>query len=414
MQHRVGATVQAMYLAKQFANKLLTLKHNDQHDDDIDNRVNGSSIWTLSKEVLRACLRMKMHHRDMLGSHDLNKTNTMTVTNVWWNLQKTPNHVIVLCGRRLLSIWRSPWGIQAIIPMLAAMIVGSIHGSNWGIRDYPGNVVMAMACLGVISTLTHVRTFSLDKLVMARDTDSSVTTLAYIIAYNVTDATWLLLLPICFGVPYHLMTKLTLNPAYFVFVGIMVCWWTSGVSYVVSTLPIALHWLNIVSVFIAVIFGAFINGMHSRQSSALSSLDVLSYNRWAMEALTIKEFKFHQDEKANIVVGIYHELNICDEGNKWYDSLVKELSFANMNLGTLESSGTPRILNNTTNCDTHARNAMLTLFVIGAALRLGTYTIMMLQNSIMTERCLWRVRRAFITPVLRIMSRWMQPPMSSV
>ncbi len=36
-------------------------------------------------------------------------------------------------------------------------------GTNWGLSSVPGNVVMCMVCLCVLSTVAHLRTFSLNR-----------------------------------------------------------------------------------------------------------------------------------------------------------------------------------------------------------------------------------------------------------
>jgi ABC-type multidrug transport system ATPase subunit len=194
-------------------------------------------------------------------------------------------YIWVLLRRKLVSIWRSAWSVQVIMPFIAAVIVGKIHGSSWSAKDLSGNLTMAASCLGVLSAVTHIRTFALDRLVMMRDE----MTLAYLVAYGVADFLWIgLVLPIVFGLPYWLLIAPYSGFEKWWIVWIGVCWWTSGVVYVIGVLPLALHWLNIMAAFIAVIFGAFINGLNSNVPQWLNDL---SYAKWATESLLISEFQ---------------------------------------------------------------------------------------------------------------------------
>jgi ABC-type multidrug transport system ATPase subunit len=223
-------------------------------------------------------------------------------------------YIWVLLRRKLLSIWRSAWSVQLIMPLIAAIIVGMIHGSSWGARDLPGNLTMAASCLGVLSAVTHIRTFALDRLVMRRDE----MTFAYLIAYGLSDLLWInLVLPLSFGIPYWLLIApySTFDKWWITWIG--VSWWTSGVVYIIGVLPLALHWLNIVAAFIAVIFGAFINGLNRNVPQWLNNL---SYAKWATETLMITEFQTGyvdirlQDDphySISIVAGVLGKLGFC-------------------------------------------------------------------------------------------------------
>lgn len=53
-------------------------------------------------------------------------------------------------------------------PQGAAFIVGVIQGSKWGLSAVPSNVVMAYLVLSVLSTVTHLRTFTTFRTVQVR------------------------------------------------------------------------------------------------------------------------------------------------------------------------------------------------------------------------------------------------------
>ena len=50
--------------------------------------------------------------------------------------------------------------VDTLLQVLSALIVGLLHGTTWGISSIPSNVVMNMTCLGVLSVVAHLRTFS--------------------------------------------------------------------------------------------------------------------------------------------------------------------------------------------------------------------------------------------------------------
>jgi ABC-type multidrug transport system ATPase subunit len=223
-------------------------------------------------------------------------------------------YIWVLIRRKFLCIWRSAWSVQLIMPLIAAIIVGMIHGSSWRARDLPSNITMAASCLGVLSAVTHIRTFALDRLMMRRDE----ITFAYLIAYGTADLLWItIVLPLVFGIPYWLLVLPYSGWGMWWVTWIGVAWWTSGIVYIVGVLPLALHWLNIIAAFIAVIFGAFINGLNSNVPEWLNDL---SYAKWATESILITEF---QTGKVNIriqddphysistVAGVLGRLGFC-------------------------------------------------------------------------------------------------------
>ncbi|KXZ45978.1 hypothetical protein GPECTOR_48g410 [Gonium pectorale] len=76
-------------------------------------------------------------------------------------------------------------------------------------------------------------------------------------------------------------------------VGLAVCWWSSGLAYLVSVLPlIPPQAENIVTVVLVLVLGAFVQGLspsiRSARGTALKWILRLSYNRWAMEAIAVK------------------------------------------------------------------------------------------------------------------------------
>jgi ABC-type multidrug transport system ATPase subunit len=222
----------------------------------------------------------------------------------------------VLARRRLLSVWRSPWLLQVIVIVCAAIIVGCIQGSSWSLGSFPGNVAMAMACLGVLSTVTHMRTFALDRHHMLRELDNSTTIWAYHVAYGLVDILFLLGVPILFCTPYYLSLWPRMEFRTMYGVACFVCWYASGLAYLVSSCVTRPEWLNLVGVFVAVIFGAFLNGLKptvvdARSSVAAAISLAASYNRWALEILVPAELALHGATQPNRAWTILSSLGMC-------------------------------------------------------------------------------------------------------
>lgn len=223
--------------------------------------------------------------------------------------------VFFIIKRKLIIMVRSPWPIQMLIPIAAAYIVGKIQGYDWTLTEYPNNIVSAMVCMGVLSMITHVRSFSLDKVVIKRETECNIGFLPYFVGYNIVDLVWVVLIPICFVIPYYYLTLPSASIIHFFGVSILICWWTSGFAYIISSLPLALHWANLIAVFVSVILGAFLQGMdppiHDSKSSVQAALVHLSFNRWALEALTLGEYEHHDVHKPNIVWSRMDSIGLC-------------------------------------------------------------------------------------------------------
>ena len=283
---------------------------------------------------------------------------------------KCVQHVGVILIRKLLMIWRSPWPIQLMIPMIAAFIIGKIHGYGVPLVDFPNNVVAAMVCMGVLSMITHVRTFTLDKVVIRRETDGPISMLPFYIAYNITDCLWIFLIPVMFTIPYYYLTYPHGEYVNFLGVAVMVCWWTSGCAYIISAFPLAMHWVNLIAVFVSVIFGAFLQGLNPNIYESTGSfqgfLIHLSYNRWAMEILTLKEYAVLETTRINTVWSAINTLGLCGlDGTMFSDIDPQQPSFAKLH----------RIYNTVgqdidTVCKSYMTHAYLWLFGYGCIFRI--------------------------------------------
>jgi ABC-type multidrug transport system ATPase subunit len=303
------------------------------------------------------------------------------------NARRTWGQMPVVMHRKLVQLWRSPWPIQILIPVVGAFIIGGIQGAGWGLKAFPGNVTMAMACLGVLSAVTHARTYGMDKTVVRRETDGPLNMTAYTVAYGVVDLIWLFLMPLVFGLPYYYFTLPQMGFGWFYAVGLMVCWWNSGMAYVVSALPLAMQWVNLIAVFISVIFGAFVNGLNptvaEADGSVMQAVLWVSYNRWAMEILTLEEMRYYQDVVPNQVWGLMGKLGLCGETSVETGGVTDMLRlWRKFKSGDLVSG-----------CRSYVGTAFGVMVAWGVFFRLLCYVIILLDSNVIVQRMLFRAKQ---------------------
>lgn len=190
---------------------------------------------------------------------------------------------------------------------------------------------MFMTCLGVLSMVTHLRTFSSEQVLVARESESGVSMSAFFVSQNMIDLLWVFTAPAIMLGPYYYLTlpvsdcqtspashasclfhntlhcvntnssylhlrgpqqripstqpapataRLACHPApvppgsqlmpfaRYYLVSMCVCWWTSGAAYLVSALlPPSTVLMS--GVFVSLILGAFIQ-VSARQSMLVS------------------------------------------------------------------------------------------------------------------------------------------------
>ncbi|GFR49862.1 hypothetical protein Agub_g11964 [Astrephomene gubernaculifera] len=215
--------------------------------------------------------------------------------------------------------------VDALLQLAAAFVIGLVHGTHWGLSSVPSNAVMCMVCLGVLSCVTHLRTFSHNRVLLWRESASGMSVAAYYLAQNVIDQLWVLAAPaLSLGVYYYLtLPRMPFNEFYVV--GLLVCWWASGMAYLVSAVLPPQNVL-MAGVFISLIFGAFLHGLSptiaSTRGGLLEGVLGFSYNRWAMEIVTISEMKHYQDDMRNVIIMTAKGIGLCgvdqllvDDGN---------------------------------------------------------------------------------------------------
>ncbi|KAG2452836.1 hypothetical protein HYH02_002182 [Chlamydomonas schloesseri] len=225
--------------------------------------------------------------------------------------------LVLLLRRGAIKYVRSFWPmrvVDTILQLAAAFIIGLVHGTKWGLTSVPSNAVMCMVCLGVLSCVTHLRTFSQNRVLLWREAASGMSVLAYYLSQNIIDQIWVFTAPaLSLGVYYYL-TLPRMPFSEFYVVGLFVCWWASGMAYLVSAVLPPQNVL-MAGVFISLIFGAFLHGLSPTVASArgtlLEGVLGLSYNRWAMEIVTINELKYYQNDMRNVIVMMARGIGLC-------------------------------------------------------------------------------------------------------
>ena len=95
--------------------------------------------------------------------------------------------------------------VAAPHPPPALLPARRTQGSSWGLNNVPSNFVMANLCLSVLSTVTHLRTFSQFRVVQLRERMGGVSVFATFMASNLTDLVWIFMTPAVFYAIYFFL-----------------------------------------------------------------------------------------------------------------------------------------------------------------------------------------------------------------
>ncbi|KAG2488394.1 hypothetical protein HYH03_013080 [Edaphochlamys debaryana] len=302
--------------------------HSDDSSlDDVDLDDEDSDVASVASDRSGKILLLKHPNRgdkamDEQGFHDMASGMAFNPREVWSSIK---HHVIWeyvqlrwLVHRNLVKSVRAFWPgtvVDVILLLGAAFIVGAIQGSKWGLSNVPSNMVMAYLVLAVLSSVTHLRTFTLFRTVQLRERMSGISVLSTFVSSNITDLGWIFLSPAIYFSIFYYCTLLRADFSYFYIIGFLVTWWCAGFSYMISVSKIPAQAQLISTVILILILGAFLHGMdpsiRSARGTFLEVVIGLSYNRWAMEAATIQEFKKYFSYKSNEIIMIYYQLGLC-------------------------------------------------------------------------------------------------------
>jgi len=193
---------------------------------------------------------------------------------------------------------------------------------------------MAMTTLAVLITIISLRPLSTAhaRLLLLRDSSTSTAAAAtaadgcvgpHLLAATAAALPGVLLLPAAYLAAYYFVAlpEAGLGAWYAAAVG--VAWWVSGLALLVSAVAPVRSAL-VAGVFVALMFGAFLNGASpsvadaraaaasgSSGGRALLALLGASYNRWAVEALSLAEFRRWGLERRGAMLGVARALGLC-------------------------------------------------------------------------------------------------------
>ncbi|KAG2429729.1 hypothetical protein HYH02_013986 [Chlamydomonas schloesseri] len=262
--------------------------------------------------------------------------------------------------------------LEVALLLAAALVVGTNQGTRWGPTSVPGHIIMGQLCLAVLAAVQHLRTFTAPRLVLLRERSAGLSSTAFFVARCVTDLPWILTAPAVFTTVYYVLTAplASITPYYLVSLGTW--WWASGLSYVLTVTPlIPPAAAPTAAVLLALIAGAFLHGnssptLASARGNIMSAVLGLSYSRWAVEALTVKELDHHMASHANVIAMMYRDRGTCgmdtvieDDGDDNHLSGSEAVSFVRL----AEDFGPGY-------CDHYWSLALAALFGLGMALRL--------------------------------------------
>ncbi|KXZ41924.1 hypothetical protein GPECTOR_242g585 [Gonium pectorale] len=185
--------------------------------------------------------------------------------------------------------------IDTCLLLAAACIVGGVQGNKWDLNNVPFNVVMAYLVQAVLATIVHLRTFTSSKGVLEHECKSGLSPAAAFLSLNLSDLGWVVLAPaIYMSVYVYIVVPRASFSAYYT-TSLLITWWSSGLSYFASLLPIAPETRLLLNMLLILILGAFLNGLFPTIRTGRTSpgrfvegLLGFSYNRWAMEAAVIQ------------------------------------------------------------------------------------------------------------------------------
>ncbi|KAG2434753.1 hypothetical protein HXX76_007641 [Chlamydomonas incerta] len=280
------------------------------------------------------------------------------------------------CALKAGRAFAPPTVLDMLFLQAAAFIVGAIQGTGWGLAAVPSNFIMAYLVLAVLSAVTHLRTFSANRTVQRYERMSGISVAASFAAAAAVDLGWVCLAPAVFMAIYYYLV-LPQAPLYLLYtVGLMVCWWSSGLAYAIATSPVPPQNQLITTVIVTLILGAFLHGFNpsirTARGTLLEAALALSYNRWAVEAATILEYREYWSYKWNEIMVIYYNYGLCGMDQKLQPLTSDGSGEALTPVAVLAFLRSARGFGPGA-CDDYVLTAALVLFGLGGGMRLLAY-----------------------------------------
>ncbi|KXZ50417.1 hypothetical protein GPECTOR_16g591 [Gonium pectorale] len=299
----------------------------------------------------------------------------------WFALKWRGSQLLWLVIRKLHNSTRQFWVTVLDVTLLlgAAFIVGNVQGSDWDLGSVPANVTMAYLVQAVLNSVVHLRVFTAARNVQRHECELGVSAVSAYTACVLTDLGWIALSPAIYYAVYHFVVVPRASFSEYYTVGLLVCWWSSGLAYTVSLSMIPPQAQLIFTIVLILIIGAFLHGLSPSIASArggpMEAVLGFSYSRWAMEAATIKEYKHYMSYRKVEIAATFYDVGICRMDTRMADdgdasvSASEAISFLRLQQTLDEST-----------CDTDYTRACLILFCSGIAWRLVAFVQIIVEN----------------------------------
>ncbi|KAL4458314.1 hypothetical protein ABPG75_013179 [Micractinium tetrahymenae] len=287
--------------------------------------------------------------------------------------------------------WTRNWSgkmLEVLLLVLAGVVLGVMHGTGadeWQVR---GNAAICFLTLGILSGATSLSLFGSARVVWWREQERGIRSLSYFLAATFTQAVDVVLQPAVFLSVYASMTLPAMPWGQLFGVGVLVCWFCTSLGALVSLLAPPSSSL-MATVALLMIMGGMLNGVspnYREMAPSLRSLTSISYNRWAIEIVTVQSFAHFPEWRWPATKSAMNAAGYC--GLYAIDRFPEDAAaFAGVD--------TQRLLNIQQYCDNSVANGVLVLAALGTILRL-----------LSAAALAYFPRGLRLEPVVNVVARW--------
>mmetsp|Transcript_31169 Transcript_31169/g.101620 ORF Transcript_31169/g.101620 Transcript_31169/m.101620 type:complete len:425 (-) Transcript_31169:946-2220(-) len=225
--------------------------------------------------------------------------------------------LLVLLQRATLREFRSldEYVFSIFLFMIGALVIGLVQGTERDILSFGNNQLLPLLTLGLLSTVTALRTFGSDRILFWRESASGISVLSYFLAHAVVDLLPIIILPLVYSGIFYALTYPFMRFTEYYYACMLVTWACYGMSYMLSAV-ISPNKAMLGGVTTAMILGGFFSGVNptlqTYKGSPSMLLCAVSYARYAVEALIIHEFRAWPWHYTNQKVYMLASYGFCD------------------------------------------------------------------------------------------------------
>ena len=230
-------------------------------------------------------------------------------------------------GTKWTRSWLSKF-MDIILLVLAAVTCGAIHGTGGGPNDVRGNSALVLLTVGILSCTTSLATFGKDKIVFWREKDSGLRVLPYFLSNSFINLIDISIQPLIFFAIYTSMTLPSITFGTYYLIGVLVVWWTTSAGTLISVIVGRQSNALVAAVAFVLITGGFINGVspnYKELGTTTKALTSLSYNRWAIEAVTIATYQNYPEYMWPLSKALMNVAGYCGLDDSGIPSINKNL-----------------------------------------------------------------------------------------